>query len=539
MKGYTYVHNCLFDWYYEHEEKDMTEADLIIYIALQLGMENQKNNTLSSISDLTGYSETQVSQSLRKLRGFNGKSNCKYKGFNIELNKDGDNILRRLVDQKKNTKEKVWIPNFLPSHGDKLGEIKPVLTTYFVVTDADFDLLKDGILTRTEFVTYLFLLKAHKYEKEIESQLWFRRSTVAKKLKRSTLTVSKHIRKFLNTNIEGIPLIEEEKHPSYEAKVEIGEEPSFIVTPTYNLNIYKRLKNNIGSIRGTENMDKKELYIIKKEDAAKYVHRVDVIDKVRELKMTWGKYTSIKFLAEYFDVTESTITTQIRRYFKEFKRDGVKKLEAWDLETFKRKYNLNRVSKSLYIVTKEAVIRLAIINKRSDVAVEIRKELLELSTNLPVQIKASSSVEENKPTTEINVQNLNVISVQDVVESHNILRNDIQSIFISLKDEIESTKLMVTRSTKETIALKSEVKILTESNLKLNDLVDAKKSENQLLERKIKSQNKKIRKMERIIANRAIGESGEDNLVSITSVNEPEKGTVLKMDRNGNLEKLN
>lgn len=28
MKGYTYVHNCLFDWYYEHEEKDMTEADL-------------------------------------------------------------------------------------------------------------------------------------------------------------------------------------------------------------------------------------------------------------------------------------------------------------------------------------------------------------------------------------------------------------------------------------------------------------------------------------------------------------------------------
>lgn len=40
--------------------------------------------------------------------------------------------------------------------------------------------------------------------------------------------------------------------------------------------------------------------------------------------MTWGKYTSIKFLAEYFDVTESTITTQIRRYFKEFKRDGVK-----------------------------------------------------------------------------------------------------------------------------------------------------------------------------------------------------------------------
>ncbi|NHN20914.1 hypothetical protein HRF59_05240 [Bacillus velezensis] len=539
MKGYTYVHNCLFDWYYEHEEKDMTEADLITYIALQLGMDNHTDNTLENISEMTGYSEALVSQSLKKLEDFNGKTNCKYKGFNIELNKDGKSILRRLVEQKKKTEEKVWVPNFLPSHGKKLGEIKPVLTTYFVVTEADFELLKNGTLTRSEFVTYLFLLKAHKYEKGIRSQLWFRRSTVAKKLKRSTLTVSKHIRKFLNITIEGIPLIEEKKHPSYEAKVEIGEEPSCIVTPTYNLHFYNRLKNNFKSKRITEKMDKEELYIIKKEDADKYVHRVDVFDKVRKLKMTWGKYASIKILAEYFDVAEATITSQIRNNFKDFKKDGVKKLEAWDLEAFKRKYNLNRVHKSLYIVTKEAAIRLAIINKKSDVAIDIRKELLGVSTNLPVQIEISPTLVETRPATEINAQNLNAVPVQEVQESQNILRNEIQSFFTSLKDEIESTKLMITRSTKETIALKSEIKILAENNFKLHDLVDGKNKENQLLKRKNKLQKKKIRKMERIIANRAIGECEEDNLVTISSVNEPKNETVFRMDRNGNLEKLN
>ncbi|TXK25833.1 hypothetical protein VXF94_01685 [Bacillus amyloliquefaciens] len=538
MKGYTYVHNCLFDWYYEHEEKDMTEADLIAYIALQLGMENHTDNTLDNISEMTGYSEAQVSQSLKKLEKFNGKTNCKYKGFNIELNKDGDSILRRLVDQKKNDEEKVWIPNFLPSHGDKHGEIKPVLTTYFVVTDSDFELLKNGTLTRSEFVTYLFLLKAHKYEKGIRSQLWFRRSTVAKKLKRSTLTVSKHIRKFLNITIEGIPLIEEKKHPSYEAKIEIGEEPSFIVTPTYNLHIYNRLKNNFESKRRIEKMDKKELYIIKKEDADKYVHRIDVFDKVKELKMTWGKYTSIKSLAEYFDVTEPAITTQIRRNFKEFKKDGVRKLEAWELETFKSKYNLNRVFKSLYIVTKKAAIRLAIKYKRSDVAIEIRKELLRIPVSsvvetMPVAINS-------KPATEINVQNLNIIAVQDVLkESHQNLMENIHTLIKPLIDEIGATKTLVTRSAKETIDLKSEIRILKENNLKLNDLVDTKYQENNVLERKIKAQNKIIRKMEKVIANRVIGLDKEDNFANISSVNEPKKGTVLKMDRNGNLEKLN
>lgn len=538
MKGYTYVHNCLFDWYYEHEEKDMTEADLIAYIALQLGMENHTDNTLDNISEMTGYSEAQVSQSLKKLEKFNGKTNCKYKGFNIELNKDGDSILRRLVDQKKNDEEKVWIPNFLPSHGDKHGEIKPVLTTYFVVTDSDFELLKNGTLTRSEFVTYLFLLKAHKYEKGIRSQLWFRRSTVAKKLKRSTLTVSKHIRKFLNITIEGIPLIEEKKHPSYEAKIEIGEEPSFIVTPTYNLHIYNRLKNNFESKRRIEKMDKKELYIIKKEDADKYVHRIDVFDKVKELKMTWGKYTSIKSLAEYFDVTEPAITTQIRRNFKEFKKDGVRKLEAWELETFKSKYNLNRVFKSLYIVTKKAAIRLAIKYKRSDVAIEIRKELLRIPVSsvvetMPVAINS-------KPATEINIQNLNIIAVQDVLkESHQNLMENIHTLIKPLIDEIGATKTLVTRSAKETIDLKSEIRILKENNLKLNDLVDTKYQENNVLERKIKAQNKIIRKMEKVIANRVIGLDKEDNFANISSVNEPKKGTVLKMDRNGNLEKLN
>ncbi|MEC5261252.1 hypothetical protein [Bacillus amyloliquefaciens] len=538
MKGYTYVHNCLFDWYYEHEEKDMTEADLIAYIALQLGMENHTDNTLDNISEMTGYSEAQVSQSLKKLEKFNGKTNCKYKGFNIELNKDGDSILRRLVDQKKNDEEKVWIPNFLPSHGDKHGEIKPVLTTYFVVTDSDFELLKNGTLTRSEFVTYLFLLKAHKYEKGIRSQLWFRRSTVAKKLKRSTLTVSKHIRKFLNITIEGIPLIEEKKHPSYEAKIEIGEEPSFIVTPTYNLHIYNRLKNNFESKRRIEKMDKKELYIIKKEDADKYVHRIDVFDKVKELKMTWGKYTSIKSLAEYFDVTEPAITTQIRRNFKEFKKDGVRKLEAWELETFKSKYNLNRVFKSLYIVTKKAAIRLAIKYKRSDVAIEIRKELLRIPVSSVVE--TMSVAINSKPATEINVQNLNIIAVQDVLkESHQNLMENIHTLIKPLIDEIGATKTLVTRSAKETIDLKSEIRILKENNLKLNDLVDTKYQENNVLERKIKAQNKIIRKMEKVIANRVIGLDKEDNFANISSVNEPKKGTVLKMDRNGNLEKLN
>ncbi|WP_144492956.1 hypothetical protein [Bacillus pumilus] len=365
MKGYAYIRNSLFDHYYEQEETGMTEADLITYIALQMGMENSSLNTVKHISEYTGYGEAQISQSLKKLEKFKCVSNAYYDGNIVNLYPDGKSKVKWIIEKKKTSKnETYWVPNFLPPFKVHSEVMEPVSTSYFVVTEEDFNLLKNNHLTRSEFITYLILLKGHKYDKPLSSQLYFKKSTIAKKLRRvSGLTVSKHMNKFKNFTLDGkeVPLIEEDRHWNYDVRVEAGEEASSKIKPIYNIENYNNRKR-VFEKQKKENIMKTDDTRI---DYESYLNKTDVIDKY--FRMEWGKYTSAKSVADFLGVSHPHLTTTIKRNFKEFKKDGVRKLTGWDLNNFKKEHELNGV-KSCYLITKRAIIRLCMIFKRSNSA---------------------------------------------------------------------------------------------------------------------------------------------------------------------------
>ncbi|MFP3344521.1 hypothetical protein R0J87_18775, partial [Halomonas sp. SIMBA_159] len=76
-------------------------------------------------------------------------------------------------------------------------------------------------------------------------------------------------------------------------------------------------------------------------DYESYLNKTDVIDKY--FRMEWGKYTSVKSVADFLNVSYPYLTSIIRNNFKELKKDGVRKLTGWDLINFKKEHDLNGV----------------------------------------------------------------------------------------------------------------------------------------------------------------------------------------------------
>ncbi|WHF25329.1 hypothetical protein QJS65_10755 [Bacillus altitudinis] len=519
MKGYAYIRNSLFDHYYEQEESGMTEADLITYIALQMGMENNSLNTVKHISEYTGYGEAQISQSLKKLEKFKCASNSFYENNTINLHPDGKNKVKRLIEKKKSNENEVyWVPNFLPPFKDNSGAIEPISTSYFVVTEEDFNLLKNNHLTRSEFITYLILLKGHKYDKPLSSQLYFKKSTIAKKLRRvSGLTVSKHMNKFKNFTLDGkeVPLIEEDRHWNYDARVEAGEEASSKIKPIYNIENYNNRKGLFEKQKKENTMKTNTVHT---DFDSAYLKRTDVIDKYFE--MEWGKYTSAKSVADLLGVSYPHLTTTIKRNFKEFKKDGVRKLTGWDLNNFKKEHELNGV-KSCYLITKRAIIRLCMLFKRSNNATLIRDEIRQSKVCL------------NEELTLIDKEDTNNIHKKDdqtVIQSQYTI-DTIKSCLVPLMDEIAISNNYSRRMLEENKILREEITNIKHS---ISNISSTKDKEIATLEKENKLQKRKIRKLEKVIADKLINEiDAQENS------KEDFKPTVLKMDRNGNLEKYN
>ncbi|MBU8607806.1 hypothetical protein [Bacillus pumilus] len=519
MKGYAYIRNSLFDHYYEQEESGMTEADLITYIALQMGMENSSLNTVKHISEYTGYGEAQISQSLKKLEKFKCVSNAYYDGNTVNLYPDGKSKVKWIIEKKKTSKnETYWVPNFLPPFKVHSEVMEPVSTSYFVVTEEDFNLLKNNHLTRSEFITYLILLKGHKYDKPLSSQLYFKKSTIAKKLRRvSGLTVSKHMNKFKNFTLDGkeVPLIEEDRHWNYDARVEAGEEASSKIKPIYNIENYSNRKRLFEKQKKENTMKTNTIHT---DFDSAYLKRTDVIDKY--FKMEWGKYTSVKSVADFLDVSYPYLTSIIRNNFKELKKDGVRKLTGWDLINFKKEHDLNGV-KSCYIVTKKAVIRLCMIFKKSANASMIRNELRELQ------------VRSNEETSLIAKQVENNIHIKEerFANQSQYAIDTIKSFLAPLMDEIATSNNYSRRMLEENKILREEIIKIKHS---ISNISLIKDRETATLEKENKLQKRKIRKLEKVIADKLINE------IDVQENSKEEfKATVLKMDRNGNLEKYN
>lgn len=262
-------------------------------------------------------------------------------------------------------------------------------------------------------------------------------------------------------------------------------------------------------------MKNTNLYLIKESEREQYMDRIDALDKVKKLKMLGDKkHTSIKFLSEYFGMKVPTLTTYIHRNNEVLVEDGLKKLEGLELEGFKHKYNMPGKFIKLYIVPKEATLRLAMILKNSDTAIKVRKEVV------------------------VPPSNTNVI--KEMMKSNNIqILHEMSKLLTPIFNMQQSVQNMTETSTKEIFDLKNEILSLKHEKTGTNKLLADKDDKINKLSNKVKSQKKRIDKLQELIASELI-DLDEDGSKStkVKKEDNPLKNIKLKMDRNGNLERM-
>ncbi|MFP3325025.1 hypothetical protein R0K05_18350, partial [Planococcus sp. SIMBA_160] len=111
-----------------------------------------------------------------------------------------------------------------------------------------------------------------------------------------------------------VPLIEEDRHWNYDVRVEAGEEASSKIKPIYNIENYNNRKRVFEKQKKENNMKTDDTRI----DYESYLNKTDVIDKY--FRMEWGKYTSVKSVADFLNVSYPYLTSIIRNNFKELKK---------------------------------------------------------------------------------------------------------------------------------------------------------------------------------------------------------------------------
>jgi len=121
-----------------------------------------------------------------------------------------------------------------------------------------------------------------------------------------------------------------------------------------------------------------------KEVRDRYVNRTEVLDKVKELAvLPIGDYVESKRVCEYFDISQATLASVIKKGKEEFKSDGVITLTGSELGKYKSdlysKHNIFlKARASITMYPKRAVLRLAMMLDRSPVAKEVQNYLLEI-----------------------------------------------------------------------------------------------------------------------------------------------------------------
>ncbi|MEC2236643.1 hypothetical protein P9G78_17890 [Bacillus subtilis] len=284
-------------------------------------------------------------------------------------------------------------------------------------------------------------------------------------------------------------------------------------------------------------MKNTNLYLIKESEREQYMDRIDVLDKVKKLKMLGDKqHTSIKFLSEYFGMKVPTLTTYIHRNNEVLVEDGLKKLEGLELEGFKHKYNMPGKFIKLYIVPKRAALRLAMILKNSDTAIKVRKELTDEEDGAQQEFVPSVFHERKEvvaPASDINV-------IKEMMKSNNIqILHEVKNMLTPIFNMQQSVQNMTETSTKEIFDLKNEILSLKHEKTGTNKLLADKDDKINKLSNKVKSQKKRIDKLQELIASELIDFDEEGSKSKkVKKENNPLKNIKLKMDRNGNLERM-
>ncbi len=270
------INNRIFDDLYEQDkifykcpdkndklverETKFTDLDMVVFVLLRFLDVNKLTLTKAEIAKYIGCSQKQLKTSLEKLGWIEAKCNAKYSRIDFKIHiEEGRKVF--LVNEKEyegfdyKTKKKMkmteWYVNFIPDHKvvKEEGEenIKP--HSFFMVTIDDFNLLTSGRLSRSEFVTYLFMLRINNHFAEEDNRFYISTSKMADRLGvRLHDTMEKYIQKICSIELDNgfmpLPLITIERPKNYEQMIKARKEPSCRYVPTANLARTDELKTN-------------------------------------------------------------------------------------------------------------------------------------------------------------------------------------------------------------------------------------------------------------------------------------------------------
>ncbi|MFJ7680322.1 hypothetical protein ACIQXQ_20045 [Peribacillus sp. NPDC097198] len=294
---YTFIHNGLFDELFTKEsikglvpvrindpdnpgktittwemgETKITELEVVVYIFLQFMMINKFTLNYKEFADYIGCSSKQIKVALNRLESFEGTTNGKYSSAEDRITIVDERSVNLITPKmhsaylptiKGSIHSRHWYTNYIPNY-KKSKDDKLLPVQFFMVSIDDFELLTEGVLSRTEFLTYLFLLKSYKYGTKDEGQMWWRLSTIAETLNYKLVkTVHTHIEKLLNTKKDGVPLLEEIRPNNYELQILKGEEPASRYLPRYNTAKMKEMnfgKQEMSFEKEEMSLDKQEM----------------------------------------------------------------------------------------------------------------------------------------------------------------------------------------------------------------------------------------------------------------------------------------
>ncbi|MFB0831501.1 hypothetical protein ACEU2D_18100 [Brevibacillus laterosporus] len=118
-----------------------------------------------------------------------------------------------------------------------------------------------------------------------------------------------------------------------------------------------------------------------KDQRDKYIGRVEVLNKVKELSLLPdNEYTTTEKVSEYYECDIMTIRKVMDRHGEELAKDGVKVITKEELANFKEKIRRQGVSLSarrhLAIIPRRAVLRIGMLLTDSPIAEKVRTYLL-------------------------------------------------------------------------------------------------------------------------------------------------------------------
>ncbi|AJA41496.1 hypothetical protein AXJ14_gp177 [Geobacillus virus E3] len=123
-----------------------------------------------------------------------------------------------------------------------------------------------------------------------------------------------------------------------------------------------------------------------KEDRDKYIHRVDVLDKVKQIITLPDGYVESKKVAEYYEVNPSNLRMLLMKNRAEFEEDGVITLTGKEFQEYKNKllasFSITLSAKSnVTLYTRRGILRMGMLLESSRVADQIKNYLLNVEEN--------------------------------------------------------------------------------------------------------------------------------------------------------------